>query len=106
MPKTAFQKYSIALEESPLEVTLSWAVYFLDCRLKIICYTLSENKRDLPQGMAEWPKSMEGLEFLEAMTEDDLAGHRGGYAGVVEQLENHSMPPGDSEQPAADKPSI
>ena len=46
------------------------------------------------------PGNMAGIEFLEVKTEDGLAGYRGVYAAVVEQLENHAMPPqGYSAQP-------
>ncbi len=46
------------------------------------------------------PKSMEGLDFLEAQSESDLVKLRGVYAAVVEQLENHVMPPADDLQPS------
>ncbi|MEQ1903479.1 MAG: two-component regulator propeller domain-containing protein [Pirellulaceae bacterium] len=46
------------------------------------------------------PGNMEGLEFLEAETEDDLAGQRGVFAAVVEQMESGMMPPKDSDQPS------
>lgn len=43
---------------------------------------------------------MDGLEFLETRTEDALPTQRGLFAAVVEQLENHSMPPQGSAQPS------
>ncbi len=46
------------------------------------------------------PGQMQGLDFLVAKTESDLAGLRGVYAGVVEQMENHMMPPSDFDQPS------
>lgn len=46
------------------------------------------------------PKSMEGLEFLEAKSESDLAKLRGVYAAVVEQMENRMMPPEGDLQPS------
>lgn len=42
---------------------------------------------------------MEGLDFLVAQTKSDLAGLRGVFAGVVEQLESGFMPPKDFDQP-------
>ena len=46
------------------------------------------------------PKSMEGLDFLDAQSESDLAKLRGVYAAVVEQLENRVMPPAGDLQPS------
>lgn len=46
------------------------------------------------------PKAMEGLDFLEAKSEADLAKLRGVYAAVVEQLENRMMPPPNDKQPS------
>lgn len=46
------------------------------------------------------PKSMEGLDFLDAKSESDLAKLRGVYAAVVEQLENRMMPPPNDKQPS------
>jgi ligand-binding sensor domain-containing protein len=46
------------------------------------------------------PKAMEGLDFLEAQSESDLAKLRGVYAAVVEQLENRMMPPPSDQQPS------
>ena len=45
------------------------------------------------------PGNMEGLEFLLARTENELATHRGVYAAIVEQLESGMMPPLDTDQP-------
>jgi ligand-binding sensor domain-containing protein len=42
---------------------------------------------------------MRGLDFL-AVSEADIAKHRGLLAGVVEQLETRAMPPQDSDQPS------
>lgn len=46
------------------------------------------------------PKAMEGLDFLDAKSESDLAKLRGVYAAVVEQLETRMMPPPNDEQPS------
>ena len=46
------------------------------------------------------PKAMEGLDFLEANSESDLAKLRGVYAAVVEQMENRMMPPAGNDQPS------
>ena len=46
------------------------------------------------------PGEMTDLDFLAAMTENDLAKHRGLYVDVVSQMENRQMPPGNSEQPS------
>ena len=46
------------------------------------------------------PGEMKDLDFLAANIHSDVAGLRDVYAGVVEALENRSMPPGDSDQPA------
>ncbi len=45
------------------------------------------------------PGDWKDLDFLGARTENDLAGLRGVYAAVVEQLENRTMPPVDCDQP-------
>ena len=45
------------------------------------------------------PGNMEGLEFLAEMTEANVAKHRGLFAGVVEQMDSHVMPPKDFDQP-------
>ncbi|MFK7767660.1 MAG: DUF1592 domain-containing protein [Mariniblastus sp.] len=44
------------------------------------------------------PGEMEGLDFLSAETEKDVPGIRGVYASVVQQIENRTMPPSDSDQ--------
>jgi ligand-binding sensor domain-containing protein len=46
------------------------------------------------------PGEMEGVEFLTAATEADVAKHRGVFADVVEQIERHSMPPPGYDQPS------
>jgi sugar lactone lactonase YvrE/mono/diheme cytochrome c family protein len=45
------------------------------------------------------PGDMEGLEFLDAMTEADVVKHRGLFASVAEQMESRAMPPRNDEQP-------
>ena len=45
------------------------------------------------------PGAMKDLDFLTANTQPDVAGLRDVYAGVVEAVENRSMPPGNSDQP-------
>ena len=46
------------------------------------------------------PGEMKDLDFLSAKTHSDVGGLRGVYAGVVEQMENRSMPPKNSDQPS------
>lgn len=45
------------------------------------------------------PGDMEGLGFLNAMTEADVAKHRALFATVAEQMESLAMPPESEEQP-------
>ena len=45
------------------------------------------------------PGEMEGLEFLAAMTEADVANHRYLYADVAEQMDTRAMPPKNFDQP-------
>lgn len=45
------------------------------------------------------PGNMKDIDFLTAESVSDIADLRDAFAGVVETMENHSMPPGNSDQP-------